>query len=300
MWQSGATEMTSTEHLIKCLLKAELTSIATELKYKNDDTDIESFLDMERTTREKIIALLFDLLLPFVTIILTIAYMACLCYMKKVPQFVILAILHWFPSGVCYGFHLFFDKHVFGSAPNYWMNSMLLACYPVSSILLHMKYFKMRRVSKGTEIEKYQMNKTMREANASMMINNFTSLLVIIFTLHTTVTGSITEESPALLSLASVVTVLHLLKLLGNNLKNQGLLGAFSVVGSLALKMGSLLSLLSSDSNPAYLVSVSIILFLLAIAVNWWIEKRLITGEIANDEKKTFLRAAHSLIFPSH
>jgi len=173
-----------------------------------------------------------------------------------------------------------------------------LACYPVSSILLHMKYFKMRRVSKGTEIEKYQMNKTMREANASMMINNFTSLLVIVFTLHTTVTGSITEENPALLSMVSVVTVLHLLKLLGNNLKNQSLLGSFSAVGSLVLKMGSLLSLLSSDSNPAYLVLVSSSLFLLSIAVNWWTEKRLITGESANDEKKTFLRAAHSLVFP--
>merc|ERR1711892_1132875 len=112
------------------------------------------------------------------------------------------------------------------------------------------------------------------------------------------VTGSITEENPALLSMASVVTVLHLLKLMGNNLRNQSLLGSFSAVGSLVLKMGSLLTLLSSDSNPAYLVLVSSSLFLLAIAVNWWIEKRLITGESANDEKKTFLRAAHSLIFP--
>ena len=71
MWKSEAKEITSTDKLIKCLLKAQLSMIATDLTYKMDDSDIESFVDADVSRREKILTALFDLILPSVTVILT-------------------------------------------------------------------------------------------------------------------------------------------------------------------------------------------------------------------------------------
>ena len=99
-WKSNTAQVTSSDELVKCIQKARLFQIATDLEYKIDDSDIESLRDMSRT--EKILTSVFDVILPFITILVTLALLAVLFTGGKSSQALTLLVLHWVLSGVCY------------------------------------------------------------------------------------------------------------------------------------------------------------------------------------------------------
>ena len=166
-----------------------------------------------------------------------------------------------------------------------------------------MNYLLMRARSTGIEIEHFNIRRTLQLEEDSLLMNNFTSLLVITFTLHMANTGAIARGDQTLLSLSIVTVVLHLVKLL-INMKNQssGNLSldvvVLSMISSVIVKIVSLVSLLSSDVGTLYVVLLGCLMFILALVANYWLENRFLTYDIGDEQKKTFLRAAHSLIFP--
>jgi hypothetical protein len=152
------------------------------------------------------------------------------------------------------------------------------------------------------------MEKILRLAEASVLLNNFTALLLIIFTLHLANIGTVSQENPTLLSLATLTLGLHLAKLFFHILKKQSSgdlsrevvaqlgLASLPVASSLVVKIVSLLTFLSSTSS--YIILYACLMFVLALAATCWIQKKFLADDTEEEEKKTFLRAAHSMIFP--
>jgi hypothetical protein len=99
--------------------------------------------------------------------------------------------------------------------------ALLVIFQPASSTVLHIKYLLKRARYTGQAVESYKMKKMPQLIEALMMMNNFSSLLFIIFTLHLANAGRITLQEPALVSISTATTVLHLMKMLINIIQSQ-------------------------------------------------------------------------------
>ena len=176
----------------------------------------------------------------------------------------------------------------------------LLIFQPTVSTFLHIAYLLKRARYIGQEVERYKMKKILQLADASVMMNNFSSLLIIIFTLHLFNGGIISLDKPALFLLSTGIVMLHLVKMLINLIQNQKTvdpLQIFPVASILTVKIFSMVILLSYKTDNSIMVwCLACFLFLLVLTVNLRLEQKYQTGQ--NEEKKTFLKAAHSMIFP--
>ena len=221
-WQDQATEMTSSDDLLACLRNVRLFSMAGEIKAKLEnsvDDDMDSFENM--TLKDKIGATAIDVFLPVLTTLLTIAYLALLN--GHLDHLAILLLIHWIPSLIFFSIHLYFNHSLLGTTLNLTKTSMasLILLQPVSSTGLHVLYLQKRARYTGQEVERYKMRKLLQLAESSVLMNNFTSMLVIVFTLHLANTGTINVANPALFSVSTTTTVLHGIKLLLNIIKGQ-------------------------------------------------------------------------------
>ena len=310
-WKNQATEMTCTQDLIECLMLAGLSTIATHIKENIDnnlsDHGLASLTNM--SLKEKIGATALDVFLPVLTTLLTLGYMTLLFSDKTFNLLGFLLLIHWLPSGLLFSIHLYYNHQFFGSSLSISRSAMvfLILFQPVSSTILHIQYLlKRTSYTAGQAVESYKIRKVLQLADASVMMNNFTSLLVIIFTLHLANIGIIRVTEPTLFVISTISAILHLIKSIGNMTKNQirendsfmmNILEIFPVIGTLTLKIVSVVVLLSSSTtfSPIY----GCLICLLALAANWQLEKKLVSGDNMEEEVKTpWIRAVESLIFP--
>ena len=306
-WRSQATELTNTEHLVKCLLMAGLSTIATEIKEEMDNTlaeiEIASYANIG--FKEKIETTVVDVFLPILTGLFTVAYLAALASSKQGRNIWILVLIHWIPSACLFWIHLYLNHPYFGQMLSKFQMCLLLLFQPVSSTGLHISYlFRIIRLPTQA-VERYKIKKLLHLAEATMMMNNFTSVLVASVILDKFNDGQITTKEPTLLVLATTIAVLHMVKLMINIIKKQArrqslqqtFLMVIPVATSLTQKMVAILVLLSASTEYALLVAF--IMCVLIIIVNGGLEKILIHDcHEDNGMKVAWMRTVHSLIFP--
>ena len=71
----------------------------------------------------------------------------------------------------------------------------------------------------GQAVETFKMKKILQLAQASALMNNFTSLSVLIFTLHLANTGRL--NTPAIISVSTTTAAMHLIQIIRNVMKHQ-------------------------------------------------------------------------------
>ena len=303
-WRNKAT---CTEDLINVLLRSGLSGLSSGIEEKlADDTSNEDIASYKsRSIREVLGATAIDVFLPVITTILTMVYLATL-YPSSHEKFWILLFLHWSPSAILFCAHLYLNHQFFGGILSKTSMTLLLLFQPVSSTLLHTQYIIQRVRFTGQAVERYNMKKILQLAESSVMMNHFTSLLVIIFTLHLANNGSIRRTDPALFSVSVSTAVLHITKLMINIFKNQlrrenilinNIFAIFPIASSISLKIVAVLVLLSSKTSfsPLY----GCIVFSLALGASWILEKKLVSRDNIEVEVKTkWSRSVSSLIFP--
>ena len=127
-----------------------------------------------------------------------------------------------------------------------------------------------------------------------------TSLLVIIFTVSLSNSGTINSKAAGLVPVSVATCVLHLAKLGISTMKAQSraapLQTSLTMATSIILKTLSVIVLLSTTSENA--VYIGILAFLAVLAVNWILENAA-RGPVDEEEMKVaWVRAVHSTIFP--
>ena len=305
-WGNQATEHTSTEELINCLLKSGLIRIAAQIKEKLENPtanyDIASFANF--SIRERMGTTAFDIFLPIFCIISTVVFLVLLFCNIRHAEFWTLLVMHWVPGAGFFGIHLYYNQSYYGPILSKFYMALLLLFQLIGSTVLYILYIMKRVSSTGGAVDRYKMKKILQLAESSMLMNNFTSLMIATYSLQLWNEGRISMNNPAIFSMFIITVGLHMLKLGTNILKKQGQfsVGAaavkcFPVMSSLLVKAIAILLLLSADSywGPLYgLATVS-----LAFSLNYWIEKKFVSTETEDQEiNMTWMRTAHSLIYP--
>jgi hypothetical protein len=310
-WRSQATDLTSTYDLLQILQSSGLSDIASEIKAKQqNNTSSDNMQSLANwSLLEKIGTTAADIFLPILANLLTIAFLVLLYKNKHFNQFGLILLLHWFPVALLFSIHLYFNHRFFGSSLSITPTAMafLILLQPVSSTILHIQYLlKRASYSAGQAIESYKIRQILQLAEASVRMNNFTSLLVVVITLHLANIGIISMTKPAILVVSASTATLHLFKLVINMMVNyikeeesfRNIIATiYPILGSLTLKTVSLVVLFSSSTtfSPLY----GCLAFLLALAANWQLEKKLVFSDNTEVEVKTlWIRAVESLIFP--
>jgi hypothetical protein len=112
--------------------------------------------------------------------------------------------------------------------------------------------------------------------------------------------GIITLGTPTLFLLSTGTLMIHLVRLLMIIVHKKGtgdIMLIFPVASSLILKVFAMLVLLSYKADNSIMVWFLVcFVFSLVLVVNLWLEQKFQSGQ--TEEKKAFLRAAHSVIFP--
>ena len=310
-WRSQTTDLTSTQDLLQILQNSGLFEIASEIKAKQqNNTSSDNMQSLANWSLvENIGTTAADIFLPILTNLLTIAFMVLLFTNKHFNQCGLILLLHWFPSALLFSIHFYFNHRFFGSSLSISRAVMafLILLQPVSSTILHIQYLlKRASYSAGQAVESYKIKKILQLSEASVMMNNFTSLLVVALTLHLAASGMIIMTEPAILVVSVSTATLHLFKLVINIIMNyikeeesfsKTIVTIYPILGSLTLKTVSLVVLFSSSTtfSPLY----GCLAFLLALAANWQLEKKLGSRDNTEEEVKTvWIRAVEGLIFP--
>ena len=306
-WRSQATQMTSTEEVINCLVKAGLSKIAVQIKQKLENqtgnNDIASFANI--TLQEQIETTVFDVFLPIVCIMFTTIFLILLYSNYMHTQFMILLVAHWVPGAVFFSIHLYYNQSFYGPILSRFHMILLLLFQLIGSTVLHIHYIMQRVSSTGGAVERYKMKKVIQLAESSMLMNNFTSMTTVIYALQMVNEGKVSLSEPALFSFFTLAAGSHFLKLVINIVKKKTSeedtsisgLKIYPIISSLLVKTVAVLFMLSSNTNYAPLCCC--IAMVLAFVFNFWIEKKLVNTETEEPEvNMTWLRATHSLIFP--
>jgi hypothetical protein len=298
------TNTTTSEHLIECLLKAGLTQITADISEKLANNcaadDIASFKNM--TLREKIGASAFDVFLPIAAMILTAVYMACIYSESDNTYFNILLFINWIPSTPFFSIHLYFNQDIFGPIISKLFMVVLLVAQPASGTVLQVNYLMRRIRFTGQAVETFKMKKFLQLAQSSTLMNNFTSLCILVLTLHLANTGHF--DTPATITISTTTAALHLVQLGRNVIKQQIreeetddvaiklFMTTFPVASSLLLKTLFIVFLLSSKT--AYSAPLACFTVLFVLGLNLFLERKMCGAT----DGSSWLRAAHSLIFP--
>jgi hypothetical protein len=234
--------------------------------------------------------------------IFTCVFIACIYSEKDKTNFYILLLLNWLPSTVFFSIHLYFTQEILGPILSKLYMVLLLVAQPASSTILQVNYFMRRIQFTGQAVETFKMKKFLQLAQSSVLMNNFTSMAILVFTLNMANNGQI--SNPTIISISATLASLHLIQLSRNIINQQTMektscnvsiriyITSFSIVSSLVLKTLPIVVLLSS--RTAYSVPLACLIFLLALCVNWVLERKL----CSSTDGSTWLRSAHSLIFP--